>query len=125
MDKQDEEKLADQFIAKGLTAIVEQISRHVEVDMNENNAEKRLHILDSIRHISQGKGLSLDKMHEIYEACITEALAIANGREKYIEFANVTSYNLAANLADCWDDAVEPRTTETSPPPHSRWRILY
>jgi len=103
------ENLADQFIAEGMAGI------ETQLDECPDDGDQRLILLDSIRKSIDAVYIEnklLDRMYEIYDACIVEALAIANEDEKFVSYANITSYNLAANLADCWDDAEEKRDTK-------------
>lgn len=103
MENKDIEALTASFQENGMHAINTQLAQY------EGQGDARLKVLDSIRQ-SINPNQSLDRMQEIYEACIVEALSIAGTNNKLIDYANVTSYNLSANLADCWDDAIEPRT---------------
>ena len=65
-------------------------------------------------------GRSLDSTIEIGRATIAEGLRQAESEEdpveagKRIDFANVVSYNLAADLADCWPHDDRPRETRHS-----------
>jgi len=109
MNNPDLQNLTQRFLAEGLEGIDSQIDR------SHTDALHRFTVLNSVRKAIDTSYIgdqTLDKMLEIYEACIAEALSIAGDDEELIEYANVMSYNLAANLADCWDDATEPRTTK-------------
>lgn len=106
MTSTDVEILTSSFVKTGMVGI----ENHL--DELPDSGDRRLFLLDSIRTAIDAtyiENKQLDRMQEIYEACIAEALAIANGDEKLIQYANVTSYNLSANLADCWPDAEEKR----------------
>jgi len=98
------------FLNEGLKALEAQIGKL------ELKGQQRLKTLDAVRELfsnSSDEVLEpLDRMLEINEACILEALNIADGDERLIHFANVTSYNLAANLADCWFDDERPRSAK-------------
>jgi len=111
MDTPEFKNLMKHFNAEGIAGIETHLA--VYPDKNNDNKDHKLKLLESIRKAIGSTYIAnktLDSMHEIYEACIVEALAIANEDEALIEYANVTSYNLAANLADCWSDAEEPRS---------------
>lgn len=111
MEYLDTDNLTASFLAGGLGGI----DTHLRACPAEGN--QRLKLLDSIRQKISSRYISehlLGRMHEIYEACVEEALGSVNGNdagdEELLMYANVTSYNLAANLADCWLDAEEPRS---------------
>jgi len=107
MSKHNPELLTEHFIAEGMAAIESFID---EIPTEQN---QRLDMLESIRKAIDGiyiENKMLDRMHEAYEACISEALRVAEGDKSIIQYANVTSYNLAANLADCWPDAKQARS---------------
>lgn len=107
MEDQETEELLRCLLSGGITAVESRLS------LKQTTGMARLKLLDSVReasHAVQNVSVPLDRMLEIYEACIQEALSLADGNEKLIEYANVTSYNQAANLADCWTDAHEPRS---------------
>ena len=111
MTSTEPEILTNEFLTKGMAGI------EPRIDQLQASSEQRLKLLDSIRNGINKiyiETKQLDRMQEIYDACISEALAFgnANGDEKFLAYANVTSYNLAANLADCWLDAEENRTTK-------------
>jgi len=101
------ETLGQCFLHKGINALENQL------DQLDLMGLQRLETLDAVRKLSANVvdevHEPLDRMLEINEACILEALNVADGDEKFIHFANVTSYNLAANLADCWFDDDRPR----------------
>lgn len=115
MENPDVEELTNSFLTDGIEGI-DSVVKEYPIEGNQ-----RLKLLDSIRQKTNSSYISdhlLDRMHEIHEACIAEALdsanaqGSANGNEELLMYANVTSYNLAANLADCWMDAEEPRSVE-------------
>jgi len=101
------EILTSTFVNTGLAGI------ESHLDGLPDSGDQRLVLLSSIRKAidaSYIENKQLDRMLEIYNACIAEALALAKGDEELIQYANVTSYNLSANLADCWPDAEEKRS---------------
>jgi len=109
MEDPDLDSLTKRFFADGITSIEADIHAYPSAD------KQRLKVLDSIRQATDAvyiENQCLDRMHEVYEACIVESLAVAGDDESLVQYANATSYNLAANLADCWSDAEEPRTTK-------------
>jgi len=106
MESRDIETLTHIFLNNGIQDLESQLDSLGLQEM------PRLDVLDDIRKASENVGEDvsepLDRMHEIYEACVSQALAIADGKEELVQYANATSYNLSANLADCWSD--DPRT---------------
>lgn len=106
--KVDIEKYTQRFLTEGIKGIESHL-------INFPAGNQRIKLLESIRKAVAATYIEnhqLDRMQEIYEACIAEALSLAEGDEKALLYANVTSYNLAANLADCWSDAEEPRSSK-------------
>ena len=109
MESLNTNELIKSFLEEGIAFV------HSYLDQNNLVGIERLKVFEAVRSSIDTTYIvdhTLDRMREIYEASISEALAIADGDEALIEHANVLSYNLSANLADCWDDAVEPRTIE-------------
>lgn len=109
MESLNTNELIKSFLEEGVASV------HRYLDQNNLVGIERLKLFEAVRSSIDSSYIDdhkLDRMREIYEASISEALAIADGDEALIEHANVLSYNLSANLADCWDDAVEPRTNE-------------
>lgn len=107
MTDADLENLTQSFLDLGMSGIESYLDELPPIK------DQRLVILNSLRNAVANVYINnkqLDRMQEIYEECITEALAIADGDEELIAYANITSYNLSANLADCWLDAAEPRS---------------
>jgi len=109
MECSHQEELTKYFLADGIAGIQNHLDK-CNPDGNE-----RLRLLESVRKAIDATYIddhTLDRMQEIYEGCIAESLRIADDDESLVQHANVLSYNLSANLADCWVDAVEPRSVK-------------
>lgn len=108
MENDASAELISIYLEKGNTAL------NTKLDEQGLLGKQRLKALDEVRIAVDKSGYensSLDVMHDIYETCIKYALTIANGNADLVQYANVTSYNLSANLADCWFDDRRPRST--------------
>ncbi len=107
MESPEIEILLQRFIQDGIQGLISQL------DNKEITGMHRLQTLDAVRQASENikdVTIPLNMMHDIYDACITYALSIAEGDESLIQYANATSYNLSANLANCWHDDRRPRS---------------
>lgn len=106
MESRDIDNLRSRFMRDGMQGL------NAQLDSIQCEKTQRLEALDEVRKAlasNEKSPPSLDQMHEIYEACVVHALAIADGDEKLMQYANATSYNLSANLASCWFDDRRPR----------------
>lgn len=109
MENLEIEKLVSNYRSNGIQGL------NVQLDSMQLEHTHRLDALENVRQaIDNSKDVpaTLDTMQEIYEACVTYALAIANGDERLVQYANATSYNLSANLASCWSDDRRPRSVK-------------
>lgn len=97
---------------------IQQLIAHIH--QSDDSLERRALFLMSSQRISSGQGLSrsLDDVIGICRAAIEEFSSQAAAetdpeeRDRRLDGANILSYNLAADLAPCWPEDTEPRTTE-------------
>ncbi|MGE4602221.1 MAG: hypothetical protein AAEJ65_04895 [Planctomycetota bacterium] len=107
-------QLKELYCQQGLEKLI------AHIHQSEDRPERRALFLMASQRISNGQGLSrsLDDVIGICRAAIDEFSCQAAAendpeeRSRRLDGANILSYNLAADLAPCWPEDTEPRTSE-------------
>ncbi len=101
------ENVADSLTTRIITGGPDALIEYIE----EFNSQQRLQLYQLAREImvfSEWEGQNLDDIVTVSEAGIQEAMGQANNAtnslaiEALLDLANVMSYNLSADLAECW-----------------------